>query len=342
MTILGARPQGRELSLADKVKTPILRISDLSVRFPERYGRVPVLDRVGLTVDRGECVAVVGESGCGKSLLGLSIANLLPTTAVVDGHVTFQGMDVHALDKKSARSLRGDRIGIIYQDALTSLNPGMSIGAQLRQVCRLGAGQQPEELLVSVGLDETSRFMKAKPYQLSGGQRQRVLIALALAREPELVIADEPTTALDLTVQAQIVALLRRLQVERGFALVFISHDLALVSSLADRTVVMYAGQVVEEGGTRELFARPTHPYTTGLVAASRSLEHGAEELVVIPGHVEQPKDFPVGCRFQSRCALAGDECTVSPDLWIGDGRNVACHHPRRIDDDYSSEILAV
>ncbi|MEN3284537.1 MAG: peptide/nickel transport system ATP-binding protein [Solirubrobacteraceae bacterium] len=306
----------------------VLEISDLTIRFPKRYGEVTVLDGVELTVGAGETVAIVGESGCGKSLLGLAAAGLLPPTAATGGRIAFRGRDVRSMRRRERRALHGAAIGTVYQDALTSLNPGMSAGAQLRQVCRLGASSTPEELLTSVGLLDTERIMRAKPYQLSGGQRQRVLIALALARDPELVIADEPTTALDVTVQAQIVALLGALQAERRFALVFISHDLGLVSQLAQRIVVMYAGQVVEAGPTEELLSRPRHPYTAGLRAASVSLDEGHEMLSPIAGFVRQPSDFPSGCRFRDRCPNTQQDCATKPPLTLEGDRRLACFHP--------------
>jgi peptide/nickel transport system ATP-binding protein len=306
----------------------VLSISGLTVRFPQHHGAVAVLDGVDLTIGAGESVAVVGESGCGKSLLGLAAADLLPVHARVSGTIEFQGREIRRLSRRERRALHGAGIGVVYQDALTSLNPGMSIGAQLRQVCRLGATSTPEELLVSVGLTDTARILRAKPYQLSGGQRQRVLIAIALAREPDLIIADEPTTALDVTVQAQIVRLLRDLQAERRFALLFISHDLALVSQLAVRTTVMYAGQLVEVGATDEILSNPRHPYTAGLLAASVSLEEGHERLSPIPGYVRPPADFATGCRFRDRCASARADCEVRPDLQEDGGRRLACFHP--------------
>ncbi|WP_154814662.1 ABC transporter ATP-binding protein [Actinophytocola xinjiangensis] len=309
--------------------TPVLSVANLSVRFPKRYGAIDVLDNIALDIGPGERVAVVGESGCGKSLLGLAAADLLPPTAQVTGQISFRGKDVRTMGRRERFALRGAGIGVVYQDALTSLNPGMTVGAQLRQVCRLGSSSTPERLLVDVGLTDTGRVLRAKPHQLSGGQRQRVLIALALARDPDLVIADEPTTALDVTVQAQVVALLRELQEQHHFALLFVSHDLALVSELASRTTVMYAGQVVESGPTTEILARPRHPYTAGLLAASVSLEERRETLTPIPGHVRQPGEFVAGCRFRERCGNARDDCANRPELAPdGPGRLLACFHP--------------
>ncbi|NED94766.1 ABC transporter ATP-binding protein [Phytoactinopolyspora alkaliphila] len=321
---------------------PLLAIRDLRVRFPKRYGDVAVLDGVDLSIGAGEAVAVVGESGCGKSLLGLAAAHLLPPTARVSGSVEFRGQDVRRMSRRELRRMRGAGIGFVYQDAMTSLNPGMSVGAQLRQVCRLGSSSTPEDLLSSVGLNQTERIMRAKPYQLSGGQRQRVLIAIALARDPELVIADEPTTALDVTVQRQVMELLQDLRSSRGFALMFVSHDLALVSEVATRTVVMYAGQVAESGPTADILDRPRHPYSAGLLHASVSLEERWPVLAPIPGHVRQPADFPSGCRFRDRCGNAGQQCAERPVLRLDGARGLACFHPVTGDDDVTAATASV
>lgn len=312
---------------ADPTTPPLLAVRDLHVRFPKRYGDVAVLDGIDLEVRPGETVAVVGESGCGKSLLGLAAANLLPSTATWTGSVEFEGRDVRRMSRQARRRMRGAGVGVVYQDAMSSLNPGMTVGAQLRQICKLGSSSTPEDLLVSVGLTETARILHARPYQLSGGQRQRVLIALALARDPAIVIADEPTTALDVTIQRQVIELLQGLQDSRHFALVFISHDLALVSQVAHRTVVLYAGQVVESGPTDEVLARPRHHYTAGLLRASVSLEERWDLLAAIPGRVSPPTEFVAGCRFQERCPSATHHCTTRPAL-TGASRKIACHHP--------------
>ncbi|WP_110340014.1 ABC transporter ATP-binding protein [Prauserella flavalba] len=307
----------------------ILRIQNLSVRFPRSYGQVSVLDNVNLSIGSGERLAIVGESGCGKSILGLAVSDLLPSAAVSDGCIDFLGRDVRSMKKSQRRGIRGRGIGIIYQDAMTSLNPGMSIGSQLSQVCkRTGAEATPAKLLESVRLSDTQRILRAKPYQLSGGQRQRVLIALALARNPRLVVADEPTTALDVTVQAQIMELLLNLQSNLRFALLFISHDLALVSEFTQRIAIMYAGQIVETGPTSEVLQDPRHPYTAGLVAASVSLEKGAEELKSIPGQVRRPESFLEGCRFRDRCERVTERCSVRPILEEHASRGFACYHP--------------
>ncbi|TDE13527.1 dipeptide ABC transporter ATP-binding protein [Jiangella asiatica] len=323
-------------------EAPLLEVRDLRVGFPKRYGDVAVLDGVDLTIGVGEAVAVVGESGCGKSLLGMAAAHLLPPTAHVSGTVAFRGRDVRAMSRRELRRIRGAGIAVIFQDAMTSLNPGMTVGAQLRQVCRLGSSTSPEELLAAVGLEQSERILRAKPYQLSGGQRQRVLISIALARDPALVIADEPTTALDVTVQRQVVELLQGLQASRGFALMFVSHDLGLVSEVASHTTVMYAGQVVESGPTAEILGRPRHPYTAGLLNASLSLEERWPLLAPISGHVRPPTGFVSGCRFRDRCARADDTCATRPDLVHADGRRLACFHPLAATDALATRPVVV
>lgn len=315
-------------SAVDRVDGPILSIAELSIHFPDQYADTAVVQNVSLDVAAGECVAVVGESGCGKSLLGLSAAGLLPKGARVSGTVRFQGRDINVMRNHELRNFHGAGVGVVYQDAMTSLNPGLTIGRQLKQVCRLGSDTSPEELLHMVELRETARILHSKPYQLSGGQRQRVLIALALARRPDLVIADEPTTALDVTVQEQIIELLKSLQRKNRFALLFISHDLPLISSFAQSVVVMYAGQVVEKGETARVLGHARHPYTAGLLAASLSLENADARLSPIRGTVGQPGDFLNGCRFRDRCDFAGDDCVVRPLDSEIDGRDVWCHHP--------------
>lgn len=328
MTLPSAIVAHNAVGAHSAAEPPLLAVRDLSVTFPKRYGPVAVLDGIHLTVHKGQAVAVVGESGCGKSLLGLAAANLLPGTAQWSGAISFRGNDIRTMTKRQQREVRGQGVGVIYQDAMTSLNPGMTIGAQLRQVCRLGSSSTPQDLLVSVGLNDTERIMRSRPYHLSGGQRQRVLIAIALARDPDLVIADEPTTALDVTIQRQIVELLMELRRRRQFALIFISHDLGLVSEITTHTTVLYAGQVVEAGPTQQILSEPHHPYTAGLLRASRSLEERWPVLAPIPGYVTQPADFPTGCRFRDRCSYADDACATKPAIEGDEDRALACYHP--------------
>ncbi|MDN3905858.1 dipeptide/oligopeptide/nickel ABC transporter permease/ATP-binding protein [Arthrobacter sp. YD2] len=282
----------------------ILEVRDLSIRFPERYGETAIVDRVSFTVREGETMGLVGESGCGKSITSLAIMGLLPATARLSGSIRYRGKELLTNNPKDRdklyKGLRGEQIAMVYQDALSSLNPSMLIKDQMLQLTRRGGRKSPRELLEMVKLDP-DRTLKSYPHELSGGQRQRVLIAMALSRSPKIVVADEPTTALDVTVQKQVVDLLNELREQLGFAMVFVSHDLALVASLAHRVTVMYAGQVVESADVPELLGNPQHEYTRGLLGAVLSIEAGADRLHQIQGTVPSPKDFAPGDRFAER-----------------------------------------
>ncbi|MGN9838920.1 dipeptide/oligopeptide/nickel ABC transporter permease/ATP-binding protein [Nonomuraea sp. H19] len=304
---------------------PILAVERLRIGFTEG---VDIVDGIGFEVRPGEVLGLVGESGCGKSLTALTIMGLQPRDARVSGHVRFDQRELLALSRGARRRLLGHEMAMIYQDALSSLNPAMTIKAQLKQLTRRGGRRTPAELLELVGLD-ARRTLSAYPHELSGGQRQRVLIAMALSREPKLIVADEPTTALDVTVQAQVIELLLRLREELGFALILVSHDLALVADVTDRVVVMYGGQIVETGATATLVGAPAHHYARGLLGSVLSLESGAERLTQIPGVVPAPADFPPGCRFADRCPMATDVCRTETPVLEGDVTHlVACHHP--------------
>jgi peptide/nickel transport system permease protein len=292
-----ARP---ERSAPEQSSPPLLEVKDLRVSFPEAHGEVDILDGISFQVRPGETMGLVGESGSGKSVASLAVMGLLPRTARISGQVLLDGQDLLSLAPKQINALRGHEIAMIYQDALSSLNPSMLIRSQMAQLTRRGGTRSAEELLELVGL-EPQRMLNSYPHELSGGQRQRVLIAMALTRDPKLVIADEPTTALDVTVQKQVVDLLNRLKDELGFAMVFVSHDLALVSQLADHVTVMYAGQVMEQGTTHELLIDPRHEYTRGLLGSVLSIEAGAERLHQVPGTVPSPRDFAPGDRFAPR-----------------------------------------
>jgi peptide/nickel transport system permease protein len=311
---------------------PLLAVEGLSVGFPEVYGDVAVLDQISFSVAPGETVGLVGESGCGKSLLGLSIMGLEPRGARVQGAVRLGGRDLRGLSGREHRAVLGSDVAMIYQDALTSLNPGMTIKAQMRLILGDRTERPLPELLEMVALADSARVLNAYPHQLSGGQRQRVLIAMALAGRPSLVVADEPTTALDVTVQAQVMELIASLRREIGFALLFVSHDLGLVSQIADRVMVMYAGHVIEDAAVGDVVAAPRHPYTAGLLAASLSLEEGRERLAQIPGVVPSPAEFPSACRYRTRCPRETEVCReVTPPLAdgvVGGRHRVACHHP--------------
>jgi peptide/nickel transport system permease protein len=288
----------------------VLEVTNLSIRFPGRFGDTAIVDNVSFTVREGETMGLVGESGCGKSITSLAVMGLLPKTARITGSIKFDGKEL--LDPETSHSnpkayqgLRGEQIAMVYQDALSSLNPSMKIKDQMAQLTRRGGRKTPAELLEMVKLDPV-RTLASYPHELSGGQRQRVLIAMALSRSPKIVVADEPTTALDVTVQKQVVDLLNELREQLGFAMVFVSHDLALVASLAHRITVMYAGQVVESAQASELLQNPKHEYTRGLLGAVLSIEADAARLHQIPGTVPSPQDFAAGDRFAPRSQRLG------------------------------------
>ena len=278
---------------------PILEVKDLCIKFP-RHGDVNVVDHVSFVVRPRQTMGLVGESGCGKSITSLTIMGLLDPKAKVSGEILYDGQNLLNMDQKQMNALRGREIAMIYQDALSSLNPSMLIKAQMKQLTKRGGTRTAEELLELVGLDP-KRTLDSYPHELSGGQRQRVLIAMALTRDPKLVVADEPTTALDVTVQKQVIDLLNELREKLGFAMIFVSHDLALVAKVAHSITVMYAGQVVEQGSTKEILTDPRHEYTRGLLGAVTSIEAGAGRLHQVPGTVPSPADFPKGDRFAPR-----------------------------------------
>ncbi|MDF0374936.1 dipeptide/oligopeptide/nickel ABC transporter permease/ATP-binding protein [Streptomyces sp. KA12] len=309
----------------------LLVVRDLAIRFPDRYGDIPVVDRLNFTVHEGETLGLVGESGCGKSITSLAVMGLLARNAEVSGEILYRGRDLLKLPPKERRALMGPEIAMVYQDALSSLNPSVLVGTQLEQLTSRGGTKTPTELLELVGL-APERTLRSYPHELSGGQRQRVLIAMALSRSPRLLIADEPTTALDVTVQAQVVELLVELRDELGFAMVLVSHDLALVGDLSHRVAVMYAGRLAEIGATRSILTDPTHHYSRGLLGSVVSVEAGADRLHQIRGVVPAPQGFGEGCRFAGRCGAATDLCrTTTPVLTVrgtAKDHGFACHHP--------------
>ncbi|GAA5196061.1 dipeptide/oligopeptide/nickel ABC transporter permease/ATP-binding protein [Rugosimonospora acidiphila] len=308
---------------------PILAVKNLTIGFADRHNGVDIVDGISFEVRPGEVLGLVGESGSGKSLTSLTVMGLQPRGARVGGEILFSGRDLLTQSRSARRKLLGHEMAMIYQDALSSLNPSMTIKAQLKQVIRAGGTRSARQLLELVGLDP-DRTLSSYPHELSGGQRQRVLIAMALSRDPKLIIADEPTTALDVTVQAQVIQLLLRLREELGFALILVSHDLALVSAVTDRVMVMYGGQIVESGATAALVGAPAHHYARGLLGSVLSLESGAARLTQIRGVVPSPADFPNGCRFADRCPMATELCRREQPLLTGEGsyHSVACHHP--------------
>ncbi len=317
----------------------LLEVRDLRTSFKTRDGMVRAVTGVDFSVRRGEIVGLVGESGCGKSVTSLSILGLInPPGRIESGEVLFDGEDLLKLREDRLRSIRGDRIAMIFQQPTSSLNPVMDVGFQLGEVLeihrnmkRRAARQRAEELLRMVGIPDPKRRLDSHPHEMSGGMAQRVMIAMALACEPELLIADEPTTALDVTIQAQILDLMRTLQRETGTAIVLITHDLGVVAEMCDRVAVMYAGEIVEQTDVRSLFARPRHPYTQGLIGSIPILGQPKEELAVIPGNVPNLIDLPSGCRFAERCRAREEHGNVlaaraHPELRpIAAGHDVRC-----------------
>ncbi len=312
--LLEAERERDDRLVYDGDAAPLLEVDQLSIKFPDAHGDVDVVDHVSFSVRPGETMGLVGESGCGKSITSMAIMGLLPKTAQLSGRIMFDGQDLLTLTPAQHNALRGHEIAMIYQDALSSLNPSMLIRAQMKQLTSRGGQRTAEELLDLVGLDP-ARTLASYPHELSGGQRQRVLIAMALTRNPKLVIADEPTTALDVTVQKQVIDLLNDLREKLGFAMVFVSHDLALVASVAHRITVMYAGQVVETGATAEILTDPRHEYTRGLLGAVLSIESGTGRLHQVPGVVPSPREFVKGDRFAPRSSHPMVGLDVRPEL---------------------------
>ena len=301
----------RRVSRTDE--PPVLEVKNLCIRFP-RHGGVDVVDHVSFKVRPHQTMGLVGESGCGKSITALAIMGLLGPEAEVLGEVNYAGRNLLECSEQELNQLRGRQIAMIYQDALSSLNPSMTVKAQMKQLISRGGTRSAEELLGLVGL-EPERTLRSYPHELSGGQRQRVLIAMALTRNPKVVIADEPTTALDVTVQKQVVDLLKRLQEELGFAMVFVSHDLALVAEVANSITVMYAGQIVEQGSVDDILTNPIHEYTRGLLGSVLSIEASQGRLHQVPGTVPTPAELPEGDRFAPRSSHAKAVSSVRPVL---------------------------
>lgn len=314
---------------------PTLAISGLRAGFPGPQGLVPAVDGVDLTVPRGTIVGLVGESGCGKSVTALSVLGLLPPNGqVAGGTIDFGGQDLLTLPPDALRRLRGDRIAMIFQDPMTSLNPVYPVGRQVAEVLRLHRGLDRKaakartvDLFHQVGIPDPAARYDAYPRELSGGLRQRVMIAMAMACEPELLLADEPTTALDVTIQAQILSLMGDLRREHGTAILLITHNLGVVAQLCDLVYVMYAGQIVEAAETFALFREAKHPYTQGLRKAIPALEGGQETLYTIRGTVPDLRCPPPGCRFCPRCDRATEACaqSVPPLRDVGGGHFVRC-----------------
>jgi peptide/nickel transport system ATP-binding protein len=330
-------------------ETPVLEVQDLSVTFRTESGTVSAVDHVSLSLGRGEIVGVVGESGCGKSVTAMSLAGLLPGSARVSGSVTLHGTELIGASESVLRKIRGREIAYIFQEPMSSLNPVLTVGRQVGEVLqvherlsRKQARARAVELLSLVGIPSPATRVDSYPHQLSGGMRQRVMIAMAVACDPKVLVADEPTTALDVTVQAGILEVLRDLRARLGTSILIITHDLGVIADIADRVVVMYAGRLVERAPVHELFARPAHQYTAGLLSASPvpGLHAGADRLREIPGLVPILASQPDACTFADRCPAADDQClgaapplTPQPSARAGAATSehlAACWHPNR------------
>ena len=314
----------------------ILEIKNLHTYFYTDSGVIKSVDGVDIELREGSTLGIVGESGSGKSVTALSVMGLLMGTTgkVADGEILFEGRDLTKLNDEERRKMRGEKISMIFQEPMTSLNPVMKIGDQITEcilmhnsISKQEAWDRAVEMLKLTGVPRVERMMKEYPFQLSGGQRQRVMIAMALVCKPKILIADEPTTALDVTIQAQILDLMGNLKQKIGTSILFITHDLGVVAEICDDVVVMYSGRVVEKGDVKSIFANPSHPYTKGLLASIPKLGACAEELESIPGNVPNPKYMPQGCKFAPRCSCAFDKCREEePGFYdVGGGHMSRC-----------------
>jgi oligopeptide transport system ATP-binding protein len=317
----------------------LLEVRDLAVSFDTAAGRIQALAGVSFVLERGEVLALLGESGSGKSVTASAIMDLVPNPpgAIDRGLIVFDGIDLLSLPPRQRRNLCGARISLIFQDALASLNPVYSVGWQIGEMFRIHHRKSGAELdaavidlLDAVGIPDAARRARQYPHQFSGGMRQRIMIAMAVALAPDIIIADEPTTALDVTIQAQIVDLLDAVRRRSGAGMIFITHDLGVVAELADRVAVMYAGRIVETASVFELFGDPQHPYSQGLLASQPRVDAETADLVPIPGSAPNPAALPSGCAFRTRCPRAQTVCAeIEPRLVAArQGRQVACHFP--------------
>jgi peptide/nickel transport system ATP-binding protein len=317
------------------LSVPVLSVRDLRVDFVTRRGALHAIDGVSLTIARGEVLGVVGESGAGKSVTGLAVIGLIdPPGRIAGGEISLSGSRIDNVAPEAIRRIRGKRIGMIFQDPLTSLNPLYRVGDQLVETIRthldLGesaARQRAIDLLTEVGISAPEKRIDAYPHEFSGGMRQRVVIALAICAEPELIIADEPTTALDVSVQAQIIGLIKRLGRDHGTAVMLVTHDMGVIAEASDRVAVMYSGRIAEIGPVRDVVQRPLHPYAKGLMGAIPTLAGDAKRLVQIPGSMPRLSAIPNGCAFHPRCEFAFDRCRVErPEPRPQGAQLVACH----------------
>ncbi len=314
----------------------LLEVKDLKTYFYTSDGVVPAVDGVTFHINKGETVGMVGESGCGKSVTSLSVMRLIPVPPgrIESGQIFFKGRDLVDLSKEEMRKIRGSQISMIFQEPMSSLNPVHTVGRQISESIQLHlkasksqAMKKTIDLLCQVGIPMPERRINEYPHQLSGGMRQRVMIAIALSCNPHLLIADEPTTALDVTIQAQILELLKSLKKLYDMSILIITHDLGVVADMADRVVVMYGGKVVEEAGVRNIFKDPRHPYTWGLLESIPRIKDRKDKLHVIEGAVPNPASFPSGCRFHPRCKYREDICSIQDPPMVGfdTGRRVSC-----------------
>jgi oligopeptide transport system ATP-binding protein len=317
---------------------PLLEVEDLKVEFHTRYGVAHAVNGVSFRLEEGETLGILGESGCGKSVTAQAIMGILdsPPARIAGGSIRFRGVDLLTMEERTRRHVRQNKIAIIFQDALSSLNPVFTVGWQLGEIYRKHTGAtraqakaKAIELLERVGIPGAAQRINAFPHQFSGGQRQRVMIAMALALEPDIIIADEPTTALDVTVQAQVMRLLADLQKSMQMGLILITHDMGVMAEVADRLCVMYAGEAVERADVNQLYDRPAHPYTKGLLESIPRIDQKGEELQAIKGLPPPLTDLPEGCSFHPRCRFARDRCKVEhPPLYDVPGdRGSACHY---------------
>jgi peptide/nickel transport system ATP-binding protein len=316
---------------------PVLEVKGLRTSFITDSGEIPAVDGIDLYIEKGEVVGIVGESGCGKSVTSLSIMGLVPKPPgkVVDGEILFKGEELRTATEKRMCQIRGNDIAMIFQEPMTSLNPLFTIGEQITEAIKLHQKlnkkmlrERAIEMLKLVGLPRVEELLGDYPHQLSGGMRQRVMIAMAMACDPQLLIADEPTTALDVTIQAQILHLMKDLNKKTGTSIMLITHDLGVVAEVCDRVIVMYAGKIVEEADIQTIFKSPKHPYTTGLINSVPDIREKKQRLYSIPGNVPRPGSIKRGCRFAARCEHAFDRCRLEdPELYSlkGNGHKVRC-----------------
>jgi peptide/nickel transport system ATP-binding protein len=320
---------------------PVIDVRTLSVVFDTYDGPAPAVQQVSFHVDRGETLGLVGESGCGKTVTALALMRLLPTTGrVTSGEVHFEGMDLLAADDDTMRTLRGRRIAMAFQEPMTALNPVFTIGSQVTEALRVhrdlrrhDANEQAMRMLHRVGVPDPDRVFDAYPHQLSGGLRQRALIAMSLVCMPAFLIADEPTTAIDVSLQVQILRLINDLKLEFGMGVLLITHDLSVVAESCDRVAVMYASHIVETARVGEIFRMPRHPYTIGLLQSVPAVHAPHQALSIIPGQVPRPQNYPAGCNFASRCTFASEKCLRHdpPLASVSDGHEVACWNIDRV-----------